>query len=117
MDEAVVVMPNLAVAVVWPGALLSEPVEIERSLKGEMLKIWKDHAKFPWLQHLVVGKPDDWCHIIFKRGEFKGLPCANVIYMSDGHAFNRYSSCLSWHFFWQGMMSAHVERRMLAKMP
>ena len=116
MDEAVVVIPNLPLPS-FAGRVVVEPVEIERNLKGEMLKIWKDHTQFPWLQHWIVGKPDDWCHIIFKRGKFKGLPCSNVIYISDGQAFNRYSSCLSWHFFWQGVMSMHIERRVLAKVP
>lgn len=116
MDETVVVIPNLPLPSL-SGQLLTAPRDIECSLGGQMLTIWKDHAKFPWLQHVIVGEADDWCHIIYKRGEFKRLPCANVIYISDDAIFNRYLARLSGYFFWQGMMSTHVERRFLTKAP
>ncbi len=116
MDEAVVVIPNLPLPSL-SGRLHTEPRDIESSLSGQMLAIWKDHAKFPWLQHVIVGQAGDWCHVIYKRGEFKRLPCANVIYISDGAVFNRYLNRLSRHFFWQGMMTAHIERRFLAEVP
>lgn len=116
MDETVVVIPNLPLPSL-SGQLLTAPRDIECSLGGQMRTIWKDHAKFPWLQHLIVGQADDWCHIIYKRGEFKRLPCANVIYISDGAVFNRYLARLSGYFFWKGMMSTHIERRFLAEVP
>ncbi|NTV70748.1 MAG: hypothetical protein HGA71_11425 [Azonexaceae bacterium] len=116
LDEAVAVIPNLPLFS-FSGRVLTKPSDIERSLNGEMLTIWKDHAKFPWLRHVVVGQVDDWCHIIYKRGKFKRLPCANVIYISNGAVFNRYLTRLSSHFFWHGMMSTHIERRFLAKVP
>lgn len=116
MDEAVVVTPNLPLPF-HAGQAVADPVEIERCLKGEMLKVWKDHAEFSWLRHVIVGKPDDWCHVIYKRAQFKGLPSANIIYISNSQTYGRYSSCLSTYFFWQGMMTTHIERRMLAKVP
>ncbi|EKD97580.1 MAG: hypothetical protein ACD_23C00852G0002 [uncultured bacterium] len=116
MDEAVVVLPNLPLPS-FAGRVVMAPHQIERSLKGQMLKVWKDHAHFPWLQQVIVGKPEDWCHIIYKRGRFKGLPSSNLIYVSDAQAFNRYLPCLGGHFFWRGMMSTHVERRVLTEIP
>jgi len=116
MDETIAVIPNLPLPS-FSGSVLTDPLEIERSLTGEMLNIWQDHAKFPWLQHVIVGQPGDWCHIIFKRSRFKGLPCANVIYISDGASFNCYLTRLTAYLFWLGMMSTHIERRFLDKVP
>lgn len=116
MDEAVVVLPNLPLPP-FSGRVLTEPHEIEHSLKGQMLDVWKDHSKFHWLHHAVVGKSEDWCHIIYKRGKFKGLPCSNIIYISDGATFSRYLNRLCLYFFWQGVMTTHIERRMLAEVP
>lgn len=116
LEEGVAVIPNLPLPT-FLGRVLTEPSEIERNLKGEMLKVWQDHAKFPWLQQVIFGAPNDWCHVIYKRGVFKRLPSVNVIYVSDGNAFQRYLNRLNWHFFWQGMMTTHVEKRMLPRVP
>jgi len=69
------------------------------------------------LKHLVVGGPADWCLVIYKQGKFKGMGCANIIYVSDGGLFVQYVKRLAWHFFWQGIMTTHIERRMLGCLP
>jgi hypothetical protein len=116
LDERVAVLPNLPI-IPLSGSLKTDARQIENNLTGAEMMVWKDHAKFPWLQHLIFGKPDDWCHLIYKRGNFKGMPCANVIYISNGESFNRYFNRLSWHFFWQGMMTTHIESRSLDILP
>jgi hypothetical protein len=116
LDDGVVVLPNLPLPPFF-GRVITDAVEIERNLKGAMLNIWKDHSKFPWLHHVIIGKPEDWCHVIYKKGKFKGLPCSNIVYISDGGVFGRYLKCLNWHFFWKGMMSSHIERRSLEEIP
>jgi len=82
-----------------------------------MLKVWRDHLCFPWLKHVFVGGPDGWCHVVYKSGQFKGMACANVIYLSDGSLFSQYLNRLRKYFFWHGMMTTHVERRMLEYLP
>ncbi|MDP3537328.1 MAG: hypothetical protein Q8S26_01345 [Azonexus sp.] len=116
LEEGVAVIPNLPLFPIC-GQVLTESHEIERNLSGAMLRVWQDHSSFPWLQHVIVGKPADWCHIIYKRSKFKGLPCSQIIYVSDGDAFGRYLPRLKWHLFWRGMMTTHVERRVLAEVP
>jgi len=116
LEDGVAVIPNLPVFS-FSGRVIAAPLEIERQLTGTMAEIWQDHSSFPWLRHIIVGTPKNWCHVIFKRGEFKGLLCANVIYVSDGRLFGRYLNALRGHFFWQGIMTMHIEKRMLVHLP
>jgi hypothetical protein len=116
LDEGVAVIPNLPVPTL-SGRVITDPVEIDRSLSGTMATIWRDHSAFPWLKHLIVGGPADWCHVIYKQGRFKGLACANIIYVSDGQAFDRHLNRLGWHFFWHGILTTHIEKRMLTHLP
>lgn len=116
LDDGVAVILNLPL-LPGSGRVITNPAEIEKALSGTMLQVWRDHASFSWLKHLIVGTPDAWCHIIFKAGNLRGMACANVIYVSDGALFDRYLSRLRWHFFWQGMTTMQVERRMLARWP
>lgn len=116
LEDGVVVIPNLPLPPFF-GSVVTEPAQIEQCLSGEMHRVWKDHAQFPWLQHVIVGRPGDWCHVIYKRGKFKKLPCANIIYISNAEIFTRHLKRLGWFFFWQGLMTTHIEKRTLAKLP
>lgn len=116
MDEGVAVIPNLPLPA-FSGQVISDPETIEKTLSGAMAKVWRDHSSFPWLKHLLVGEPTAWCHVIYKPGRFKGMACANIIYVSDGRLFAQHLNRLGWHFFWRGAMTTHVERRMLECLP
>jgi len=116
LDEGVAVIPNLPLPP-FSGQVLTDPQEIARRLSDPMAKIWRDHSSFPWLKQLIIGGPAEWCHVIYKRGAFKGLPCANIIYVSDGGLLGHHLHRLAWHFFWQGMMTMHIERRQLGRLP
>jgi hypothetical protein len=116
LDEAVVVLPNLPV----PGfrrQVKTDPLAAGGSVPVEILRVWQDHACFPWLNQLLVGEPGRWCHVIYKRRMFKGLPCADILYRSDSELFGHSLSVLKCHLFLRGMMSSHVERRMLQAVP
>lgn len=117
LDERIAVILNLPNFSSFSGRVLTDPIEIEKTLSGEMLNIWRDHSGFPWLKHLVVGGPNGWCHVVYKPGQFKGMACANIIYLSEGSLFSQYLNRLRRYFFWQGMTTTHVERRMLECMP
>lgn len=117
LDERVAVIFNLPIFPSFSGEVLTDPVKIEKALSGQMLNTWRDHSGYPWLKHLLVGSPNGWCHIVYKVGQFKGMACANIIYLSDGSLFSQYLSRLRRHFFWQGLMTTHVECRMLNCLP
>lgn len=116
LDESVAVIPNLPVSP-FGGRVIVDPQQIERHLSGQIAEVWKDHAGFPWLKHLIVGGPKKWCHVIYKPRQFKGLGCAQIIYVSDGALFRQHLRCLGWHFFWHGIFTTHIESRMLATLP
>ncbi len=116
LEEGVAVVPNLPIHP-FRGRVVTDSDQIERVLSDSMANIWRDHSSFPWLKHLVVGGQADWCHVIYKPGRFKGMACANIIYISDGCIFGKYLNRLGWHFFWQGIMTTHIERRVLGRLP
>lgn len=116
LDERQAVVLNLP----WPtlaGRSLSRPADIEAALHGPALQVYRDHALFPWLRHVLIGNGKEWCHVIYKRGHFKGLPAAKVLYLSDPELFDRHFHRLSRHFFVRGMASTHVDCRFLKRLP
>lgn len=117
LDERVAVILNLPG---WPHRgvqVLDTPWQIEVELQGEALKIYQDHAIYPWLQHVLLGRPGQWCHIIYKRQTFKQLPAATVLYLSDPAVFTRDHACLAHYFLRRGLITSHVECRFLAMVP
>lgn len=116
LDEGVAVIPNVPVPYL-SGRVITDPEKMEKAISGEMAKIWHDHSSFPWLKHLIVGGPTGWCHVIYKQREFKGFPCAKIIYVSDGDLFVDRINCLAWHLFWRGILTTHVEKRVLPRLP
>jgi hypothetical protein len=116
LDEAVIVLPNLPV----PGfgwRVEMDPVSIGQEFSGDLARKWLDHSAFPWLNQLLLGRPGQWCHVIYKRRSFKGLPCASILHLSAGGIFLQGLAALKLHFLLHGMVSTHVERRMLPAVP
>ena len=112
LDERQAVMINLP----WMShnlKLLTRSADIENTLSGNGLQIYRDHAVFPWLNHVLVGIPGSWCHVIYKCMTFKGLPAARILFLSDRDAFDRYFRRLSVHFLLLGIATTHVEYRFI----
>lgn len=116
LDADVVVIPNLP-GLPLGARIFGKPEQIERVLPDAMAAVWRDHAAFPWLAQLLVGEAGNWCHVIYKRARFKGLPCARIIYASEPRLLKRWLGRLGGYFFWRGMVSTHVEKRMLGCVP
>ena len=66
---------------------------------------------------MLVGDGRRWCHVIYKRATFKGLPAAKVLYLGDGALFVRHFRRLAGHFLARGLVSTHVECRFLPEVP
>lgn len=116
LDEAVIVLPNLSI----PGfgwRVETDPTRIGQGFSGELAKKWQDHAKFPWLNQILLGRQGQWCHVVYKRRTFKGLPSASILYLSDGEIFLQGLAAVKLHFLLRGIVSTHVERRMLPAVP
>ena len=93
------------------GSVIREPDKIEAQLQGVALRQYLDHKDFPWLNHLLVGEGRDWCHVIYKRGQFKGLPAARVIHVGSPELLARHWRRLALHLLARGFASVHIETR------
>lgn len=116
LDEAVVVIPN-GIFPQLRGTILSTPARIAETLTGPALQAWEDHLKFPWLEHVVVGQPGNWCHLIYKRDRLKSLPSARILYRSHPAILQLYLPRLAWHLLCRGLFTTQIERRFLADPP
>lgn len=116
LDESLAVAPNLP-ALATGLEIRCGRAAIEAALDGEQLAIYRDHADLPWLEHVLVGKAGRWCHIVYKRQRFRGLPAARIIYASDGERLSRAWTRLGAHLLARAIATTQVERRLLAALP
>lgn len=115
LDERVAVVLNLPR--LGGAKLLTQQAEIESALQGEALRAYREHLRFPWLRHVVFGTPGRWCHVIWKRRSFKGLPAADVLYVGDRAVFDESFGRLATHFALRGIVSTHVPMRCVDHAP
>ena len=89
LDVATALVPNLP----WPLCsrrvrVISEPQEIERTLRGRDLAIYRDHARAAAARHVVVVKGDESCYVIFRKDRRKNLPLfASILHVSNPKLF------------------------------
>ncbi len=93
------------------GRVIAKPGEIEQALQGEALRNYLDHKDYPWLQHALVGSGSSWCHLIYKRDRFKGLPAARVIHVGAPEVLARHWRRMSLFMLMSGFASVHAETR------
>jgi len=84
--------------------IISDLEKMKNILHGNDLKVFNDHSHLGWLKHIVFGHKDELCHVIYKTSIFKKLSCANILYISNAHFFEKYHSLLSHYFF----ISEHI---------
>jgi hypothetical protein len=117
LDGRTAVVLNLP----WPGPLAARVIssrhQIEDKLEGEARRNYRDHADLPWLRHLLVGSGSRWCHVIYKRRLFKGLPAAHLLHVENSNVLQSNFRCLANHLLRLGMVTTHVELRLLAARP
>lgn len=116
LDDRQAVIANLP----WPAigsTLLSQAKDIESALKAEALNVYRDHASFPWLNHVLIGAANQWCHVIYKLSRFKGFPSAHIYYLGDAAVFEKHFPRLARYFLLRGIVTTHVECRFLSRNP
>jgi hypothetical protein len=120
MTERQVVWPNLP----WPFARLAgvrvtaDAEQFERLLAPDDAKAYRDHRHLPWLEHLVVGSPDAWCYVVWKRTRLKGITGAFVLALSDPEVFLRCRWALGTRLLLRhGLPFTRVECRLLPRVP
>ena len=120
MNERQAVWPNPP----WPFSLLAgvrviiEPDTIEQVLTPEDTRVYLEHKHLPWLNHLAVGRPGNFCHVVYKRTRLKGLPGAFILGFSKPEQLIKYRFALGNHLlFRKGLVFAKVESRLLTRVP
>ena len=120
MNERHAVWPNLP----WPFSrlagvrVITDPDAIEQALSAEDARGYLDHRHLPWLNHLAVGRPGNFCYVVYKKNRLKGLPGAFVLGFSNPEKFMKYRHALGNHFlFRNGLVYTRVESRLLTRIP
>jgi hypothetical protein len=117
MNEKRTVWPNLPLVFHGGVRVLTDPEEIA-GLPPEASCVYRDHRHLPWLSHLAAGRPGTYCHVVYKRGVLKRLPCADVLHISDPGLFLRYHRNIGHHLLSRhGIPSCRAESRLLAGKP
>ena len=89
LDVATALVPNLP----WPlwsrrVRIISEPREIERTLRGRDLEIYRDHACAAAARHVVVVKGGETCYVMFRKDRRKNLQLfASILYVGNPELF------------------------------
>lgn len=118
MNDRRTVWPNLPAPFSAGAQIIPDGDEIARALSGDAVRTFNDHRHLPGLSHLLVGKPEAFCYVVYKRSILKRLPCAEVVHASDPDLFLRYHRRLG--HFWltrQGLFTTRVESRFLRTRP
>jgi hypothetical protein len=103
----------------WPlGRALTDVDEIAGRLPPGAAKVLIDHRKFSWLRHFAVGKAERWCHVVWKPWRLKGLPCADILYVSDPGIFIE-NAAASGHYLLtrHSCATTRIETRLLPFVP
>lgn len=117
LDERQVVSLNLPL---WPMDGLRtvvRPEDIAECLKGDALRAYLDHCRYPWLRHVLVGREGSWCHVIYKRRDFKRMPASAILYASDKTLLASGWRRLARHLLAQGLITTHIDYRFLGQRP
>jgi hypothetical protein len=120
MNERQAVWPNPP----WPFSLLAgvrvitDSNAIEQVLSPEDAKVYLDHRHLTWLNHLAVGRSGEFCLVVYKRTQLRGLPGAFILGFSKPGQLIKYRFALGNHLlFKKGLIFTRVESRLLSRIP
>jgi hypothetical protein len=117
LDTTTTVVPNLP----WPGrgAISSDPALLERTLIGDQLRIYRDHAGATAARHLLLTRGGDWCYVVFRKDRRKGLPLfASLLHVSNPALFRAMARPLARHLLLRhGAAATLVERAVVEHAP
>jgi hypothetical protein len=91
LDTTTRLVPNAP----WPtlprrNVITSDPENIERTVTGRDLQIYRDHAATGAARHLVLIREADYCYVVFRKDRRKNLPLfASVLYVSNPELFRK----------------------------
>lgn len=89
LDTATALVPNLPWPS-WPGrdVISADPALISRTLTGDDLRLYRDHAGAAAARHLVLIRGDESCWVVFRKDRRKNLPLfASILHVSNPELF------------------------------
>jgi len=96
-------------------SIIFDHSEIEKQLKGEMLKIYHDHRNLNCFHILICG-PKEICYLVGARTIKKNIPLAHIHYISDHQVFSSHISAVSGRLCWQiKVIGLLVDERLLQR--
>jgi len=120
LDSTTWLVPNLP----WPpmpgaGSIVTDPAAIERSLDGEQLALYKDHAGAAAARHLVLTRGQERCYVVFRKDRRRDLPLfASLLHVSDPDLLRRMARPLACHLLLRhGACATLAERRIVRHKP
>ncbi|HEX2416416.1 MAG TPA: hypothetical protein VHJ37_14490 [Thermoleophilaceae bacterium] len=120
LDTSTAWLPNLPLPS-WPGrnVISSDPALIERTLSGDELQLYRDHADTGAARHLVLIRGDEWCYVVFRKDRRKKLPLfASMLHVSHPSLFRRMAGPLGRHLLLRhGALATLVEDRIVEQPP
>jgi hypothetical protein len=120
MDERQFVWPNPPWPFAAPGGVrvITAEDRIRDALPPDDVQAYEDHRHLPWLQHAAVGRPGAACYVVWKRTQWKGLPGARILALSDPELFPHYRLAFGSHLLVRhGLSYTRVESRLLSRRP
>jgi hypothetical protein len=120
LDERISYFPNLPYV---EAALQKSKIEwnagsIERSLGGELARIYRDHSLYPWLKCVLLEADGKQCLIILKSIRVKGVTGAKILYLSDRDLYAKHLGKVSANLlFRHGYPFTQIETRFLLRTP
>lgn len=120
LDTASALVPNLP----WPSLprrvrLVSRPAEIERTLRGDALARYRDHARAAAARQVLLVAGGEHCHVIFRKDRRRGLPVfASLLHVSDPELLRRHLRPFTRHLLLRhGALATLVEDRLGVRRP
>jgi hypothetical protein len=118
LDNTTALVPNLP----WPsfrGRISSDPAVIERTLTGDQLALYRDHAKAAAARHAVLTRNGDSCYVIFRKHTRKNLPLfASILYVSNPELFRAMARPFARHLLLRhGVLLTSAEERIVKHRP
>jgi|RhiMethySRZTD1v2_1073278.scaffolds.fasta_scaffold440510_2 hypothetical protein len=120
LDVATALVPNLP----WPLRsrqirVICQPDEIERTLRGRDLEIYRDHARAMAALHVVVVERGEACYVMFRRDRRKRLPLfASILHVGNPKLFRTTARFVFRHLLIRyGILLTMAELRVVGDRP
>jgi len=92
---------------------------IKRTLDGDELEVYRDHAETAAARHLVLIRGGEWCYVVFRKDRRKGLPVfASILHVSNPPLFRAMARPLARHLLLHdGAAAMLLERAVIDHRP